>query len=99
MRKTIKTKSGRVLILPTPAEDKAITAAAKSDPDAPVLTDREWKSLRPVLRRGRPPVESKRPTLNMRVDTDVLAALRASGKGWQTRVNRLLKKAVAAGRI
>jgi uncharacterized protein (DUF4415 family) len=32
--------------------------------------------------------------LSLRVDRDVLAALRASGPGWQTRVNALLRKAV-----
>lgn len=34
MPKTAKTRSGRVLILPTPEEDAAITRAAMSDPDA-----------------------------------------------------------------
>ncbi|MFZ4625719.1 MAG: BrnA antitoxin family protein [Rhodoferax sp.] len=33
----------------------------------------------------------------MRVDADVAAALRASGKGWQTRVNALLRQAVEQG--
>ncbi len=46
---------------------------------------------------GRPPITIKRPTLNMRVDADVLAHLRQSGKGWQTRVNRLLREAVEKG--
>lgn len=45
-------------------------------------------------RMGRPPVPLKRPTLNMRVDADVLEALKASGKGWQTRVNTILRQAV-----
>jgi uncharacterized protein (DUF4415 family) len=54
-----------------------------------------------VLRRppGRPPVSVKRPMLSMRVDVDVLAGLRASGKGWQTRVHALLKDAVEQGRL
>ena len=45
-------------------------------------------------RMGRPPVTVKRPTLNMRVDPDVLDALKASGKGWQTKVNTILRNAV-----
>lgn len=48
---------------------------------------------------GRPPVAVKRPMLSMRVDVEVLARLRASGKGWQTRVNALLKEAVEQGRL
>ncbi len=37
----IKTKSGRVLELPSPEEDRQITAAALTDPDNPPLTDAE----------------------------------------------------------
>ncbi len=37
--------------------------------------------------------------LSMRADPDVLAHLRASGKGWQTRVNALLREAVEQGRL
>ena len=48
---------------------------------------------------GRPPVAVKRPMLSLRTDPDVLAALRASGKGWQTRVNALLREAVERGRF
>ena len=48
---------------------------------------------------GRPVVAVKRPTLNMRVDPDVLAALRSRGKGWQTKVNALLREAVEHGRV
>jgi len=32
-------------IFPTPEEDAAITAAAKSDPDAVPLSDSEWNAL------------------------------------------------------
>jgi uncharacterized protein (DUF4415 family) len=35
----------------------------------------------------------------MRVDVDVLVALRSSGQGWQTRVNALLRDAVASGKV
>jgi uncharacterized protein (DUF4415 family) len=48
---------------------------------------------------GRPPVLVKRPMLSMRVDVEVLGRLRASGKGWQTRVNALLREAVEQGRL
>ena len=39
----------------------------------------------------------KRPTLNMRVDADVLEAFKATGQGWQTRINAALREAVAEG--
>ena len=35
----------------------------------------------------------------MRVDADVLDALKASGPGWQTRINALLREAVRRGRV
>ena len=43
---------------------------------------------------GRPRVAVKRPTLSMRIDPDVLEALKASGRGWQTRVNAILRHEV-----
>lgn len=97
MQKTIKSRTGREIILPTGAEDAAINAAALSDPDAQPLSDTELARLRPA--RGRPTAAIKRPMLSMRVDPDVLAQLRASGKGWQTRVNALLRQAVEQGKM
>jgi uncharacterized protein (DUF4415 family) len=97
MQKMIKTRSGCEIILPTAEEDAAINAAALSDPDAQPLSDAELARLRPA--RGRPVVAVKRPMLSMRVDPDVLAHLRASGKGWQTKVNALLRQAVEQGKM
>jgi uncharacterized protein (DUF4415 family) len=79
-------------IIPTPEEDAIITAAAMSDSDATPLTDEEWEAVKPFVRIGRPP--STRPLkvpTTIRFDADVLAALKASGKGWQTRVNEAVK--------
>jgi uncharacterized protein (DUF4415 family) len=44
--------------------------------------------------RGRPPKESPKMQVTLRLDADVLERLRSSGKGWQGRVNDVLKKAV-----
>ena len=85
------TTERRRLVVPTHDEDAAITAAAISDRDARPLTDEEWARVKPTVRRGRPPLAEKRPTLNMRVDAEVLQAFRASGPGWQTRINQALK--------
>lgn len=50
-----------------------------------------------LARRGRP-VGSTKPeakvAVKLRLDPDVVAALRASGRGWQTRVNDLLRERV-----
>jgi uncharacterized protein (DUF4415 family) len=54
-------------------------------------------------RRGRPvgsvAAVSKEP-VKLRLDPDVLAALRATGDGWQTRINDLLRASLSlAGRL
>jgi uncharacterized protein (DUF4415 family) len=68
------------------------------DPDdAPELTD-EWfekatfRIGNQVIRRGRPAGETK-TQVSLRIDNDVLAAFRADGPGWQSRMNAVLKKA------
>jgi len=65
----------------------------------PVSRNEAKAAFAHALRRGRPPVAVRRPTLNMRVDADVLNHLRALGKGWQTKVNQLLREAVSRGKI
>lgn len=53
-------------------------------------------------KRGRPvgtvKPDAKVPT-TLRVDADVLAAIKASGAGWQTRVNAVLREAVQRGKL
>jgi len=49
-----------------------------------------------TLRRGRPPSDAPKQAVSIRLDPDVLERLRASGPGWQSRVNDILRKAVAA---
>ncbi|MBI5331910.1 MAG: BrnA antitoxin family protein [Betaproteobacteria bacterium] len=68
------------------------------DPNDEAAAAAYWSQAK-MVRRGRPPAAVKRPTLNMRVDAEVLEHLRGLGKGWQTKVNRLLREAVDSGRI
>jgi uncharacterized protein (DUF4415 family) len=59
------------------------------------VTPEEGKAaFRKALQRGRPPVAAPRKMVSLRLEPDVLAALRATGRGWQTRVNDLLRAAV-----
>ena len=78
-------------ILPTPAEDAAITAAAMADPDARPFTDAEWEQVKPLVRRGRPLGSGSKTQVTLRLDVEVLEKFRASGDGWQTRINDALK--------
>ena len=91
MQTTIKHRSGRVIILPTLAEDAAITAAAMSDPDAMPFTDAEWAQVKPLVRRGRPLASGTKTQITLRLDVDVVDKFKVSGDGWQTRINDALK--------
>jgi uncharacterized protein (DUF4415 family) len=48
-------------------------------------------------RRGRPKLAKPKEQISVRLDSDVLAALRASGPGWQARMNQVLRKAFGVG--
>lgn len=48
-----------------------------------------------VPRKGRPP--SGKVPVTLRLDKDVLAALRSQGEGWQPATNALLRKALKLG--
>jgi len=61
------------------------------DPNAAAAVSAYWAGASIKRGRGRPTVATKRPTLNMRVDADVLEAFKATGPGWQTRINAVLK--------
>jgi len=85
--------------VPTAAEDAAITAAALADPDAQPFSDTEWEAVKPLVRRGRPLGSGSKTQVTLRLDTDALDAFKATGTGWQTRINALLREAVASGRV
>lgn len=81
------------------------------DPDdAPILTAeiaaraeiREGsKVIRPargtLTRIGRPPLgATAKKQVTLRLDSDVVAAFRAGGAGWQSRMNEVLRKAMGS---
>ncbi len=88
MTKTVKTRSGRVLVLPTLAEDAAIAAGIAQDPDTYEPSDLALSMMR---RPGRPLGSGTKTQVTLRLDTDVVAKFKASGSGWQTRINDALK--------
>ena len=43
--------------------------------------------------RGRPAIDKPKAHVSLRLDADVLAKFKATGKGWQSRINEVLKSA------
>ena len=77
-----------------------------SDPDAPEATDEQLAQAKPfsevfpalaeAMRKnagGRPKVENPKIAVSLRLDQDVVARFKASGPGWQTRMNSALRDA------
>ena len=82
--------------MPTAEEDRAITAAAKSDPDAQPLTPKQLKEMVPLQTlRGRPKSENKKLLVSVRYSPEVVAYFKSTGDGWQSRMDGVLRKYVA----
>jgi uncharacterized protein (DUF4415 family) len=75
------------------------------DDDASELTDPELAEMRPArqllpsetltrAKPGRPPQPDRKIAIKLRLDPDVVVAFRATGEGWQTRINDALQRAV-----
>jgi uncharacterized protein (DUF4415 family) len=58
------------------------------DKDAPAWTPEMF--ARAMVRKGLKPVQTK-SLLSLRIDSDVLAWFRAQGRGYQSRMNALLR--------
>ena len=82
---------------------KSKTGVAKVRAGAPYVWDGKYEDERPLTReemqagieayrkqRGRPAGSDKEST-TIRFDRDILAAFRAAGPGWQTRMNAALR--------
>ncbi|CAN0429386.1 unnamed protein product [Phaeothamnion confervicola] len=78
-----------------PADDAPLTAAE-------LRTARSTREAMPHIietigKRGRPKGQSK-TQVTLRLDNDLIRTLRATGDGWQTRVNGLLRAAIGLRR-
>ncbi len=101
-----KLKTGT--IIPTPEEDAEISAHIRSDPDDLEWTDnmfKEAKSLRDsdlpksfkaAAKKGRPRSQKTKVLLSVRYSPEVVEYFKTSGKGWQTRMDEVLREYVAS---
>ena len=89
---------------------QVIEAVRAQRPDRDFVWDGKTRDDRPATRnelaaaalkrgRGRPAGSGIKEQVAIRLDRDVLAAFRATGAGWQTRLNEVLKRAVKRGSI
>jgi uncharacterized protein (DUF4415 family) len=86
-------------------EGQGYTKADWDAVDSPELTEEELATARPFAEvfpdlaesirrsRGRPKVEAPKQQVSLRLDPDVIEKFKATGKGWQSRINDVLKAA------
>jgi uncharacterized protein (DUF4415 family) len=95
---------------PTRAEDVEINRGIASDPENPEWTDIDFARARPAKdvlparlyqaavkryrgQRGPQKKPVKKP-VTLRLDPDILASYKATGRGWQSRINEVLRHAL-----
>jgi uncharacterized protein (DUF4415 family) len=101
-RDAARAQAREALAAMTDEEDKAITEAARADPDAQPFDEKQLARMRPVSAadaadlkrrlRGRPRTETPKHLVSLRLDPDVVARFRATGPGWQSRINEVLRE-------
>jgi uncharacterized protein (DUF4415 family) len=69
--------------------DEDIERAVADDPDQSFWTDEDWKNARVVWPQGKAPV-------TVRLDKDIIAWFKGRGRGYQTRINAVLRSFVEA---
>ena len=68
------------------------------DEDSPKLTEAQIARLKP-LHEEYWYITPVKKTISIKIDADILAALQSSGRGYQTRINAILRAAVTNGTI
>jgi len=103
--KTARRKARRSLAQMSDEEDSALTKAAAADPDNPIIDERTFARMRPaaevaleIVRRahGQRGAQKSKPVktlISLRLDPDVVQHFRRGGRGWQSRINQVLRKA------
>jgi uncharacterized protein (DUF4415 family) len=84
--------SKRKLVMPTEEEDAAINRGIAADPDTYEVPPEDFAKMKRLGARGRPRLERPKISLTVRYDADVVEAFKATGDGWQTRMNDALRE-------
>lgn len=91
----VKSKSGRVFDLPDAQEEAQIRAGIAADPDTREFSEEEIAKMRRI---GRPKALVTKQPVSIRLSPEVLDYFKTTGKGWQTRIDSVLKEYVAEHR-
>ena len=92
LKTTLKTREEILEAMKTPPVNGYFVWNGEDEDDRP-LTKNEMLSGVAEYRRSRGrPAGSTKEQVSIRFDSDVLAALRSTGKGWQTRVNDVMRE-------
>jgi uncharacterized protein (DUF4415 family) len=85
-------------------EEEVIQRGIALDPENPEWTEEDFRNARPFaevfpelaesIRRGRPALDNPKKQVTLRLDDEVVSRFRATGPGWQSRINTILRKAV-----
>jgi uncharacterized protein (DUF4415 family) len=87
----LKNSKRAVIKMPSLEEDLAIRKAAKADPHAQPLKPSQLKSMVPMSAvRGRPKQSNTKQLVSVRYSREVLEFFRATGEGWQSRMDGVL---------
>jgi len=62
--------------------------------DCPILTEEQMKEFKPSHLRNMANYKPIKKTVNVRLDADVIEWLQSAGKGYQTRMNAILREAM-----
>jgi uncharacterized protein (DUF4415 family) len=85
--KPMRSKSDRTRVARW--SDAEIEKMAASDPDHPALDDAFWQAVDRLPRKE---------AISIKLDDDVLAFFRRQGRGYQTRINAVLRRYMQARR-
>ena len=99
-------KTKRVVAMLSDEDEARLQAEIAVNPDHPEMTDEELAAMRPASEvlppalyaaltrpRGRPKAEETKVPVKLRLDRGAVDAFKATGAGWQTRMNDVLVKA------
>jgi uncharacterized protein (DUF4415 family) len=91
MKKSLTDKNGEVREL-TADDMKHFRPIQETDPGM-------LEAVASYRKRGRPPVETPKMRVGFRLAADVVAGIKAGGRGYNARVEKVLRDALAKGKL